>query len=84
MEIILEEWIKICFILNSVCSQVEIVMEWEELWNNVFGDIQGEMDEFSWLVFEMEECWYKSVVVVVGGDFVDIGDFEMIVEDMLL
>jgi hypothetical protein len=81
MEIILEEWTKIRSTLNSVRSQVEIAMEWEELWNNVLGDIQGEMDELSRLVFEMEERRHKSVVAAAGGDPVDIGDLETIVED---
>ncbi|KAK0392698.1 hypothetical protein NLU13_2193 [Sarocladium strictum] len=81
MEIILDEWTKIRSTLNSVRSQVEIAMEWEELWNNVLGDIQGEMDELSRLVFEMEERRHKSVVAAAaGGDPVDIGDLETIVE----
>ncbi|OWT43453.1 Karyogamy protein, KAR9 [Pochonia chlamydosporia 170] len=55
MEMILDEWEHIRATLQSVRVQVEIAMEWEELWNNVLGDIQGEMDELSRLVFEMEE-----------------------------
>ncbi|KAL2212566.1 KAR9-domain-containing protein, partial [Sarocladium strictum] len=81
MEIILDEWTKIRSTLNTVRNQVEIAMEWEELWNNVLGDIQGEMDELSRLVFEMEERRHKSVVAAAGGDPVDIGDLETIVED---
>lgn len=81
MEIIVEEWAKIRVTLNSVRGQVEIAMEWEELWNNVLGDIQGEMDELSRLVFEMEERRHKSLVAAAGGDSVDIGDLETIVTD---
>lgn len=81
MEHILQEWNKIRTTLNTVRIQVEIAMEWEELWNNVLGDIQGEMDELSRLVFEMEERRHKSVVAAAGGEPVDIGDLETIVED---
>lgn len=81
MEIILDEWSKIKTTLHSVRGQVEIAMEWEELWNNVLGDIQSEMDELSRLVFEMEERRHKTIVASAGGDNVDIGDLETIVED---
>ncbi|KAH6610535.1 hypothetical protein Trco_000555 [Trichoderma cornu-damae] len=81
MEAIAEEWAKIKRTLQSVRSQVEIAMEWEELWNSVLGDIQGEMDELSRLVFEMEERRHKSLAVVASGDNVDIGDLETIVEE---
>lgn len=81
MEIIVEEWAKIRKTLHNVRAQVEIAMEWEELWNNVLGDIQNEMDELSRLVFEMEERRHKSIVAGTGGDNDDIGELETIVED---
>ncbi|KAL3963837.1 hypothetical protein ACCO45_000841 [Purpureocillium lilacinum] len=81
MESIIDEWAKIRATLHSVRGQVEIAMEWEELWDNVLGDIQGEMDELSRLVFEMEERRHKSIVAAASGDNVDIGDLETIVED---
>ncbi|GAB0133650.1 hypothetical protein EsDP_00002051 [Epichloe bromicola] len=80
MESIIDEWAHIRATLTSVRVQVEIAMEWEELWNNVLGDIQGEMDELGRLVFEMEERRHKSAVVSASAD-VDIGDLETIVED---
>ncbi|KAK2046956.1 KAR9-domain-containing protein [Colletotrichum somersetense] len=81
MESIIEEWANIKASLNIVKGQVEIAMEWEELWNNVLGDIQSEMDELSRLVFEMEERRHKSLMAAAGGDGVDIGDLENIVDD---
>jgi hypothetical protein len=81
MEAIAEEWARIKRTLQSVRNQVEIAMEWEELWNSVLGDIQGEMDELSRLVFEMEERRHKSLAVAASGDNVDIGDLETIVEE---
>ncbi|KHN99991.1 Karyogamy protein, KAR9 [Metarhizium album ARSEF 1941] len=80
MELIIDEWADIRAALQSVRVQVEIAMEWEELWNNVLGDIQGEMDELSRLVFEMEERRHKSIAAG-ASDNVDIGDLENIVED---
>ncbi|KAF6790046.1 karyogamy protein [Colletotrichum sojae] len=81
MESIIEEWANIKATLNTVKGQVEIAMEWEELWNMVLGDIQTEMDELSRLVFEMEERRHKSLIAATAGDGVDIGDLENIVED---
>ncbi|KAK3937073.1 cortical protein KAR9-domain-containing protein [Diplogelasinospora grovesii] len=81
MEAIVEEWAKIRNTLNSVKAQVEIAMEWEELWNMVLGDIQNEMDELSRLVFEMEERRHKSFMAASTGEGVDIGDLETIVEE---
>lgn len=81
MEAIADEWARIKRTLQSVRNQVEIAMEWEELWNSVLGDIQTEMDELSRLVFEMEERRHKSLAVAASGDNVDIGDLETIVED---
>ncbi|KAH7170979.1 cortical protein KAR9-domain-containing protein [Dactylonectria macrodidyma] len=81
MESVIKEWDKIRLTLHIVRGQVEIAMEWEELWNSVLGDIQGEMDELSRLVFEMEERRHKSLMAAANGDGVDIGDLETIVEE---
>ncbi|KAL6891136.1 KAR9 domain-containing protein [Trichoderma longibrachiatum] len=70
MEAIAEEWGRIKHTLQNVRNQVEIAMEWEELWNSL-----GR------LVFEMEERRHKSLAVAASGDNVDIGDLETIVED---
>ncbi|KAG9257999.1 cortical protein KAR9-domain-containing protein [Emericellopsis atlantica] len=81
MEAIVGEWSSIRSTLHNVRGQVEIAMEWEELWNNVLGDIQSEMDELARLVFEMEERRHKSIAAAAAGDGVDIGDLETIIED---
>ncbi|KAI0459258.1 KAR9-domain-containing protein [Xylaria acuta] len=81
MELIMTDWAKIRKTLNNAKGQVETAMEWEELWNMVLGDIQNEMDDLSRLVFEMEERRHKSIMAVSGGDGVDIGDLETIVEE---
>ncbi|KAI1352998.1 KAR9-domain-containing protein [Xylaria sp. FL0043] len=81
MEMIMSDWTKIRKTLNNAKGQVETAMEWEELWNMVLGDIQNEMDDLSRLVFEMEERRHKSIMAVSGGEGVDIGDLETIVEE---
>lgn len=81
MESIMNDWSKTRATLRSVKAQVEIAMEWEELWDMVLGDIQNEMDDLSRLVFEMEERRHKSIMAVASGDGVDIGDLETIVEE---
>ncbi|KAK3498054.1 cortical protein KAR9-domain-containing protein [Neurospora hispaniola] len=79
MESIMGEWARIRNTLRAVKSQVELAMEWEELWNVVLGDIQMEVDDLSKLVFEMEERRHKTAML--AGDGVDIGDLETIVEE---
>ncbi|KAI0409670.1 KAR9-domain-containing protein [Xylaria palmicola] len=81
MEFIMADWTKIRKTLNNAKGQVETAMEWEELWDMVLGDIQNEMDDLSRLVFEMEERRHKSIMAVSGGDGVDIGDLETIIEE---
>lgn len=81
MEAITEEWTNIRSTLRSVRGQVEIAMEWEELWNVVLGEIQTELDELSRLVFEMEERRHKSAMAISSGDAVDIGDLATIAEE---
>lgn len=81
MESIMNDWGNIRNTLNNAKIQVEIAMEWEELWNMVLGDIQNELDELSRLVFEMEERRHKSILAVEKGDGVDIGDLETIIEE---
>lgn len=81
MESILTEWAKVRTSLKTAKSQVEIAMEWEELWDTVLGEIQNEMDELTRLVFEMEERRHKSLMAAAGGDNLDMGDLQTIVEE---
>ncbi|KAK0729207.1 karyogamy protein [Apiosordaria backusii] len=81
MEAILDEWAKMRNTLHNVKAQVEIAMEWEELWNMVLGDIENELNDLSRLVFEMEERRHKSVFGAASGEGGDIGELDTIVED---
>jgi len=62
METILTEWDKVKRSLKNIKAQVELAMEWEELWNVILGDIGLEMENLSRLVFEMEEARHKALL----------------------
>ena len=62
IESILKDWESVRRSFKNLKSQVEIAMEWEELWNIVLGDIGLEMENLSRLVFEMEEARHKALL----------------------
>jgi archaellum component FlaC len=82
MESILENWAQIKKKLKGVKEQVELAMEWEELWSNVLGDVGVEVDNLSGLIFEMEEQRHQALMdtgETTGG--LDINELETIVEE---
>jgi hypothetical protein len=60
LEGVLAAWGNVNTLLKEVKAQVELAMEWEELWNVVLGDIGLEMENLGRLVFEMEEKRHRS------------------------
>ncbi|GAB7360372.1 hypothetical protein MBLNU230_g8330t1 [Neophaeotheca triangularis] len=82
MEGIITSWKKIKQSLKGVKVNVEIAMEWEELWNTVLGEIAQEMEGLNRLVFEMEEKRYQGAESLLNGrDSIDLNELETIVED---
>lgn len=83
MEEIVSTWATIKHTLKDIKNQVEIAMEWEELWNNVLGEIGAEVENLSRLVFEMEERRHRviSESVAESAEKFDIADLETIVEE---
>lgn len=83
MESILQNWAQIKSKLRGVKQQVELAMEWEELWSNVLGDVGMEIDNLSGMIFEMEEKRHEALMgngpEATGG--VDINELETIVEE---
>ncbi|MCJ1354204.1 MAG: hypothetical protein MMC33_004191 [Icmadophila ericetorum] len=83
----LNEWEKIKKLLNEVKLQVEVAMEWEELWNTILGDIGMEMDNLGNFVFEMEEKRHRTASAIAPADIHDLGtvidlqELETIVEE---
>lgn len=82
METILQNWAQIKTKLRGVKEQVELAMEWEELWSNVLGDVGMEIDNLSGMIFEMEEKRHQALMdtgETSGG--LDINELETIVEE---
>ncbi|OSS49358.1 hypothetical protein B5807_05340 [Epicoccum nigrum] len=83
MEEIVGDWSEIKRTLKGIKNQVEIAMEWEELWNSVLGEIGAEVETLSRLVFEMEERRHRVISdsVAESAEKFDIADLETIVEE---
>jgi len=82
MESIIASWQKVKQTLRGVKEQVEIAMEWEELWNSVLGEIGQELDGLNRLIFEMEERRHEGAEGLWGGKAsIDLSELETIVEE---
>ena len=83
MEKILAAWETVRRSLKSVKRQVELAMEWEELWNTVLGDIGLEVGNLSRLVFEMEEARHKALQAdpSESSGALDMQELDTIVEE---
>ncbi|KAL2011986.1 hypothetical protein VTN00DRAFT_4704 [Thermoascus crustaceus] len=84
MESILKRWAQVRSQLKGVKEQVELAMEWEELWSNVLGDVSLEVDSLSRLIFEMEEKRHMTMTAEPGTEHtngLDINELETIVEE---
>ncbi|MCJ1413725.1 hypothetical protein MMC32_000049 [Xylographa parallela] len=84
MDVVLEAWENVRNLQKTVREQVELAMEWEELWNIVLGDIGLEMDNLGRLVYEMEEKRHQIMATESVSDTVhglDMQELETIVEE---
>jgi Yeast cortical protein KAR9 len=84
MERITDEWSKIRENLQGIKEQVEIAMEWEDLWNNTLGQIGQEIDSLNRLIFEMEERRHKNSLLDPNDPSnhqLDFNELETIVEE---
>ena len=84
METTLEGWERVRKGLKDIRDQVELAMEWEELWGVVLGDVGNEMDELSRLVFEMEEKRHQVLHTESqnnGTGNLDLNELENIVDE---
>jgi hypothetical protein len=82
LEGVIMAWHKIKQTMKGIREQVEVAMEWEELWSSVLGEIASEMEALNRLVFEMEEKRHEgaeSLLTVKEG--LDLNELETIVED---
>ncbi|MCJ1473333.1 hypothetical protein MMC13_001984 [Lambiella insularis] len=84
MDFVLEAWESVRKLQNLVREQVELAMEWEELWNVVLGDIGLEIENLDRLVYEMEEKRHKAMAVEAATETtigLDLQELETIVEE---
>ncbi|PWY70950.1 KAR9-domain-containing protein [Aspergillus heteromorphus CBS 117.55] len=83
MDAIIQCWSQIKSRLKGVKGQVELAMEWEELWSNVLGDVGAEVESLSRLIFEMEEKrhWTLAGEQDSSASGLDISELETIVEE---
>ncbi|MCJ1326630.1 hypothetical protein MMC10_003295 [Thelotrema lepadinum] len=84
LDAVVNAWGEVNKSLKRVKRQVELAMEWEELWNTTLGEIGQEIEELSTLVFEMEEKRYKGVFdegLDSHASALDINELETIVEE---
>lgn len=82
LEGVILAWNKIKRTLKGVREQVEVAMEWEELWNTVLGEIALEMESLNRLVFEMEEKRHEGAESLFANkEALDISELETIVEE---
>lgn len=83
MELILTTWEHVRRSLKTIKGQVELAMEWEEMWNVVLGDIGLEMENLASLIFEMEESRYRSNSAdpLEGNGGLDMQELDTIVEE---
>ncbi|KAF2134367.1 KAR9-domain-containing protein [Dothidotthia symphoricarpi CBS 119687] len=84
MEDVVNNWSEIKKTLRGIKNQVEVAMEWEELWNTVLGEIGLEVENLSRLVFEMEERRHRVISdsVAESAEKFDIAELETIVEEL--
>lgn len=82
LEAVIMAWTKIKQTLKGIRKQVEIAMEWEELWSSVLGEIASEMEALNRLVFEMEEKRHEGAEsLLTSKDSLDLNELEIIVEE---
>ncbi|KAF4554606.1 Hypothetical protein D9617_4g003610 [Elsinoe fawcettii] len=83
MEGVIKDWQKIKQSLKAVKDQVEIALEWEELWNSVLGEIAQELGSLGDLIFEMEERRHQAAQTTPGAEIrnpVDLDDLSDVVD----
>ncbi|KAE8354656.1 cortical protein KAR9-domain-containing protein [Aspergillus coremiiformis] len=87
MDSILQSWADIKNRLRNVKEQVELAMEWEELWNTILGDVGAEVENLSRLLFEIEEKRHANMANAWSADQEssnsgpDMSELETIVEE---
>ena len=84
METTLEGWDQVRSNLKGIHDQVELAMEFQELWNDVLGEVGNELDSLSGLVFEMEEKRHMASQIAPRAnvnDTINLTELESVLGD---
>ncbi|KAL5358719.1 hypothetical protein BJX96DRAFT_163943 [Aspergillus floccosus] len=87
MDSALQNWAHVKSRLREIKGHVELAMEWEELWDTVFGDVETEVDELTQLLYNIEEKRHRVMmntwpnVQEPNSHSLDISELETIVEE---
>ena len=84
MDHVLDGWERLRKKVKKVKKQVELAMEWEELWSTVLAEVGAELDALSQLVFMMEEkrhTAHKTGSQPEHQQNVDINELENLIDE---
>ena len=84
MEIVLDGWERVRKSLKNVQKQVELAMEWEELWSTILAEVGAELDSLSSLIFDMEEkrhIAYTSHTQPESSQNIDLNALESFIDE---
>ncbi len=84
MEIVLDGWESVRRSLKNVQEQVELAMEWEELWSTILAEVGAELDSLSSLIFDMEEkrhIAYTSQSQPESSQTIDLNELESFIDE---
>lgn len=87
MDSALQNWAHVKSRLREIKGHVELAMEWEELWNTVFGEVETEVAELTQLLYDIEEKRHNVMmntwpnVQEPNSHSLDISELETIVEE---
>ncbi|KAI9803887.1 MAG: hypothetical protein M1825_001767 [Sarcosagium campestre] len=84
METSFSEWKNVKKSLQLVQNQTKRAMEWEELWNEVLGDVDKEINELNELLFALEERRNNTMTIEDDSEDAvveDVGELSTINEE---
>ena len=84
MEVVLDSWEHVRRQVRKVHEQVELAMEWEELWSTVLREVGMELDSLNQIIFQMEEkrhLAYQSNNKNTPAEHIDLNELESFIEE---
>ena len=84
MEFVLDGWERVRRSLKNVHEQVELAMEWEELWSTILQEVGAELDSLNSLIFNMEEkrhIAYTTDTQPESNQNIDLNELESFIDE---